>query len=127
MADPLVSIVIPVYKVEKYLERCLDSIVAQIYRPLEVILVNDGSPDGCGDIIRRYEAQWPIFQSIWQQNSGLGAARNVGIARATGKYLALVDSDDYVEPDFISDLVYAAEKNRADIVVCNFILSTQTG
>jgi len=84
MERPLVSIVVPIYKVEKYLERCLDSLVAQDYRPLEVILVNDGSPDGCGDIIHRYEALYPIFHSLWQENQGLAAARNNGIALATG-------------------------------------------
>lgn len=127
MTEPLVSIVVPIYKVEAYLERCLDSIVHQVYRPLEVILVNDGSPDGCGDIIRRYEAMWPFIQSIWQENSGLGAARNAGIARATGKYLALVDSDDYIEPDFIRNLVRRAEQNDADVVICNFYLDFPNG
>src|SRR5664280_35082 len=100
MSGPLVSIVVPIYKVEQYLVRCLDSIVNQQYRPIELILVDDGSPDGCGNIIRRYEAQHPFIRSVWQENRGLSAARNAGIAIATGKYLAMIDSDDYVEPDF---------------------------
>ncbi len=127
MSDPLVSIVVPIYKVEKYLERCLDSIISQIYRPIEVILVNDGSPDGCGEIIRRYELEWPFIKSIWQENRGLSAARNAGIAVATGKYLAMIDSDDYVEPDFLSDLVCIAEKKNADVAVCNFFFDFQNG
>lgn len=120
MPNPLVSLVVPVYKVERYLERCLDSIIAQDYRPIEVILVNDESPDGSGEIIKRYEAQWPFIQSIWQKNSGVGAARNAGIARATGQYLAMVDSDDYIEPDYVSSLVHAAEKENAEVAVCSF-------
>jgi len=127
MERPLVSIVVPIYKVEKYLERCLDSLVAQDYRPLEVILVNDGSPDGCGNIIRRYEARYPIFRSLWQENQGLSAARNNGIALATGKYIALVDSDDYVEPDFISSMVDLAEERQADIVMVNFYIDFPRG
>ncbi len=127
MANPLVSVVVPIYKVERYLERCLDSIVGQHYHPLEVILVNDGSPDGCGAIIRRYEKQWPFIRSIWQENQGLGAARNAGIAGARGKYLALIDSDDYIEPDFISSLVEIAENEKADVAVCNFFLDFSNG
>lgn len=127
MSTPLVSVIIPIYKVEPYLERCLESIIAQQYRPLEVILVNDGSPDRCGEIIRRYESRDPIFQSIWQENRGLSAARNAGIAQATGKYLALVDSDDFVEPDFISGLVSIAERDQADVAVCNFYIDFPNG
>ncbi len=127
MNNPLVSIVVPIYKVELYLARCLDSIIAQDYRPLEVILVNDGSPDNCGDIIRRYEARWPIFRSIWQENQGLGAARNAGIRSAAGKYIALVDSDDYVEPDFISSMVRLAEREQSDVALCSFYLDFPNG
>jgi glycosyltransferase involved in cell wall biosynthesis len=127
MTEPLVSIIVPIYKVEQYLERCLDSIIAQQYRPLEVILVNDGSPDGCDQIIRHYESRDPIFRSIWQENKGLGAARNVGITSATGKYIALVDSDDYVDPDYISGLVEIAEQKNADIAICNFYIDFPTG
>lgn len=127
MAGPLVSIIVPIYKVEQFLARCLDSIIAQQYRPLEVILVNDGSPDGCGDIIRRYESQSPIFQSIWQENKGLSAARNAGIAQATGKYIALIDSDDYVEPTYISGLVDIAEQKNADVAICNFYIDFPNG
>jgi glycosyltransferase involved in cell wall biosynthesis len=127
MSSPLVSVIVPIYKVEQYLERCLDSILAQDYRPLEVILVNDGSPDGCGDIIRRYEEESPIFQSIWQQNSGLSAARNAGIARATGTYMVMIDSDDFVEPDYVSTMVQIAERKHSDVVICNFYIDFQNG
>jgi glycosyltransferase EpsH len=127
MSDCLVSVVVPIYKVEKYLERCLDSITAQHYRPIEVILVNDGSPDGCAEIIRRYEARYPFIQSILQQNSGPGIARNAGIARAKGQYLALVDADDYLEPDYLGRLVGLAERNQADIAVCGFYFNLPNG
>ncbi len=127
MVKPLVSIVVPIYKVEQYLERCVDSIVAQDYQPIEVILVNDGSPDGCGEIIKRYEEKYPFVQSIWQKNSGVGAARNTGIARASGKYIALVDSDDYIEPNCISSLVNIAEKQDADIIVFSFYFEFPSG
>ncbi|MHB1484303.1 MAG: glycosyltransferase [Saccharofermentanales bacterium] len=122
LSNPLVSIVVPVYMVEKYLERCLDSIVAQTYRPIEVILVNDGSSDGSGEIIRRYENTWPFIHSIWQENRGVSVARNAGISIATGIYLALVDSDDYIEHDFISSMVAIALEKNAEVVICNFYI-----
>jgi glycosyltransferase involved in cell wall biosynthesis len=127
LSNSLVSIIVPIYKVEQYLERCLDSIIAQTYRPLEVVMVNDGSPDGCGDIMRRYEAKSPIFKSIWQKNQGVSAARNTGIAHATGEYLALIDSDDYVDPDYISSLVNLAEQKGADVAICNFYFEFSNG
>lgn len=127
MPKPLVSVVIPVYLVEQYLARCVDSVIAQDYRPIEVILVNDGSPDGCGDIIRRYEAENPIVRSLWQANRGLAAARNAGIASAQGEYVVLVDSDDYVAPDLVSTLVGIAERTRADAVVCGFYVELPRG
>ena len=127
MSGPLVSVVIPVFLVEQYLARCVDSVIAQDYRPIEIILVNDGSPDGCGDIIRRYEAENPAVRSIWQANSGLAAARNAGIASARGEYVALVDSDDYVEPHLVSALVGIAEQTRAEAVVCSFYVELPRG
>lgn len=127
MSDPLVSIVVPIYGVERYLERCLDSIVGQQYRPIELILVDDGSPDGCGEIIRRYAAKYPFIRTVWQENQGLSAARNAGIAIATGKYLAMIDSDDYVEPEFISSLVETAEREDADVAICSFFFDFPNG
>lgn len=127
MPDPLVSVVVPIFNTELYLERCLDSIIAQHYRPIEVILVNDGSQDNCGEIIRRYEARYPFVQSIWQENLGVGPARNAGIANASGKYLSLVDSDDYIDPEFISNLVAIAEKAHADVAMCSFYLELPFG
>jgi len=125
---PLVSLVVPVYKVEPYLRRCLDSLVAQDYRRLEVIVVNDGSPDNCGAIIAEYEQRYPrLFRVITQENQGLGAARNAGIALARGEYLGFVDSDDWVEPDFVSALVWTAAYRAADVAICNFFLDLPSG
>ncbi len=128
MGQELVTIVVPIYKVEQYLARCLDSIVEQIHRPLEVILVNDGSPDGCQAIIDDYVRRYPdIFVSYYQENAGQGSARNLGIAKATGNWLAFIDSDDYVEPEFISGMLKIARENSSDIVVSNFYLETKGG
>ena len=85
MEAPLVSVIVPIYAVERYLERCLQSIVDQRHRPLEVVLVDDGSLGGCEEIIRKFDARWPFIRSIRQANQGLSAARNTGIASATGK------------------------------------------
>lgn len=128
MERPLVSIVVPIYKVEAYLPRCLDSIAAQDYRPLEVILVNDGSPDNCGAIMEAYKAKWPeLFVLIYQENQGLGPARNAGISRASGEWLCMVDSDDYIEPDYVSHLLGLAQAKGADIAVSSFYLEQMSG
>lgn len=124
---PLVSIVVPVYKVEEYLPRCLDSILAQEYRELEIIVVNDGSPDGCGDIMRTYAARDPRLRLVFQPNGGLSAARNAGMALATGEFLAFVDSDDYIAPDYVSRMVRLALRRDADVVVCNFTFELASG
>ncbi len=128
MEQELVSIVVPIYKVEQYLARCLDSIAGQIHRPLDVILVNDGSPDGCQAIIDDYVSRYPeIFRSYSQENSGLGPTRNKGIELARGYWIAFVDSDDYIEPDYVSGMLKIADEKDSDIVVSNFYLEMQSG
>lgn len=114
------SVVIPVFRVAPHLERCLDSVLAQTYRPLEVIVVDDGSTDGSAAILAQYHARHDCLRLINQDNRGPGPARNAGIAVARGTYLALVDADDYVTPDFVQSLVEVAERTGADAVVCNF-------
>jgi glycosyltransferase involved in cell wall biosynthesis len=116
----LVSVVIPVYKVEKYLRQCLDSVLAQTYRELEMIVVDDGSPDGCPAIIDEYAARDSRIVAIHQQNGGYGKAVNAGIARARGKYIGIVESDDYIEPDMYARLAEAAERTGADLTRCTF-------
>ena len=119
-SPPLVSVVIPVYREAPYLQRCLDSVLAQRHRPLEVIVVDDGSADGSADVAARYAAAHACVRVIRQENRGPGPARNTGIAAATGPDLAMVDADDCVEPDFISTMVSRAEATGAEAVVCNF-------
>ena len=109
------SVIVPVYKVERYLRGCLDSVLEQDFEEFELIAVNDGSPDGCGDILKEYAAD-PRVTVITQENGGLGAARNTGIAAATGEYLLFVDSDDALLPHALSTLYGQAVASGADMV-----------
>lgn len=115
-----VSIIIPVYNVEKYLVQCLDSIGSQTYQNLEIILVNDGSKDLSGQICDRYAEQDSRVCVIHQENAGAANAKNAGLDRATGQYIAFADSDDYVEPSWIEKMVAVAESFDADVVECDF-------
>ena len=115
-----ISVIVPVYKVEKYLRRCVDSILAQQHKDLEVILVDDGSPDGCGAICDNYAAEDSRIRVVHQQNGGLSAARNTGLSMATGDYIAFVDSDDYVEPAMYGELLRLARAHNASVVYANY-------
>lgn len=121
MNQPLVTIIVPVYKVEKYLHRCLDSIAAQTYTNFEAILVDDGSPDRCGEICDEYAAKDTRFRVIHQENGGLSAARNAGLndyfQRNKKGYIFFVDSDDYIAPNALELLVCKAQENSYDIVM----------
>jgi len=123
MSNPLVSIIIPVYKVEEFLPDCLESTVNQTYRRLEIICVNDGSPDRCGEILNDYAAKDSRIKVINQPNGGLSAARNHGLKVATGEYVLFVDSDDWISADCVASLVDAIEKTNADIAGVHDILS----
>lgn len=116
MTEPLVTIVVPVYKVEKYLNECVDSILRQSYKNFELILVNDGSPDRCGGICEDYKKKHSNIQVIHKANGGLSDARNAGIRVAKGEYITFVDSDDYISDDYLEKLVSAAVANDADFV-----------
>ncbi|HEV9616688.1 TPA: glycosyltransferase family 2 protein [Streptococcus pneumoniae] len=116
-----VSVIIPVYNVEKYLRRCLDSVVNQTYKDIEVILVNDGSPDNSKEICEEYVAKYSNIQLINQKNAGLGAARNTGLQYITGNAVTFVDSDDWLELDAIEYYVAYMKKSDADIVVTQMI------
>ena len=116
-SKPLVSIVVPVYKVEPYLRECVDSIFAQTYHNWELILVDDGSPDSCGAICDEYAARDGRTTVIHQENRGLGPARNSGYDASHGEYLCFIDSDDTVAPDYLEKLVDAAEREQADFAV----------
>lgn len=120
MSNILVSLVLPIYNVEKYLERCMKSIINQTYQNLEIILVDDGSTDSCPELCDEWEKRDSRVVVIHKTNAGLGMARNTGIDVATGKYIYFIDSDDFIEQDTIKQLVEIAEKNCADVVTFGF-------
>ena len=119
MKNDLISIIIPVYKVEKYLEKCIESVLKQTYTNLQVILVDDGSPDNCGKICDEYAKKDSRIEVIHKVNGGLSDARNVGIAKAKGKYIGFVDSDDYIKEDMYEILINLIKEYDADVSICN--------
>ena len=118
---PLVSVIVPVYKVEKYLPRCLESIAAQSYPNLDVILVDDGSPDSCGEICEQFARAHPNVRVLHQANQGQAVARNNGVAAARGGFVTFIDSDDHVEPGYVARLVRLATDHKADVSCCGYI------
>ncbi len=118
--NPLVSIVVPIYKSEKYLEDCIQSILGQTYQNLEIFLVDDGSPDGCGKICDEYAAKDSRIFVIHKSNGGLSSARNAALAKMNGDYVAFVDGDDEIAPDMITYLLGAVQRYEAQIAVCGF-------
>lgn len=119
-SGPLVSIVVPVYKVEKYIHQCIQSILKQTYDSFELILVDDGSPDTCGDICEDYSEKDDRISVIHKKNGGLSDARNAGINISKGQYITFVDSDDFLHPDYLKKMMDIAVSNHADIVQCAF-------
>lgn len=116
-----VSIIVPVYNVEKYLEKCLDSLVKQTLEDIEIIVVNDGTKDNSQQIIDRFYKRYPKkIKSFIKDNGGLSSARNYGIKRASGEYIAFVDSDDYVDIQMYEYMYRKAEEGEFDIVCCDF-------
>ena len=118
----LISVIIPVYKVEKYLEKCLDSVIGQTYKNLEILVVDDGSPDGSPAICDRYAAKDSRVKVFHIENSGVSAARNYALERAKGEYLAFVDSDDYAEPDMIEKLYDGLRRTDCKAAFCGFYI-----
>lgn len=114
--EKVISVIVPVYNVEPYLARCVDSILAQSYKSLEVILVDDGSRDRCGAICDEYAAKDSRIKVIHKENGGLSSARNAGIDAATGTYLSFVDSDDWIEPDAYEQMAVLMETYCAKLV-----------
>lgn len=115
-----ISVIIPVYNVEKYLKECLDSVVNQSFTDLEIICVNDGSADKSSDILEEYSKKDSRIKIITQKNQGLGASRNNGLNLAKGKYVYFIDSDDYINPDTLEKLHESIESNRSDVVLFKF-------
>lgn len=118
--NPLVSIVIPVYNVENYLRQCMDCVVNQTYKNLEIVCVNDGSPDRSIDILREYEQKDNRIKVVEIENQGLSGARNVGTSHSTGEYLIYLDSDDWMDVDVVETALQAANDHNADIVLWNY-------
>lgn len=120
MNNKLVSVIVPIYNVEKYLARCIESIIRQTYTNIEIILVNDGSTDNCGEICKHYAHKDKRIKIVEKKNGGLSDARNAGLKIATGEYVIFVDSDDYIEEELISDTYSKIVENDADICYFNY-------
>ena len=118
MSEPLISVIVPIYKVEAYLNRCIESIMNQTYRNLEIILVDDGSPDNCGEICNKYAREDSRIRVIRKSNGGLSSARNAALDIARGELIGFVDGDDWIEPDMYEFLYRNLEKEAADVSVC---------
>lgn len=122
-----ISLIVPVYNAEKSLRRCLDSIQGQTFCDFAVLLINDGSGDNSEAICAEYCNKDSRFRLINQENSGPSSARNRGIDESNAKYLAFVDSDDYIEPDMLEKLYAAAEKEKADLTICGYYIENEHG
>lgn len=118
MTSELISIIIPVYRVEQFLSRCLESVLNQTYSNLEIILVDDGSPDNCGAMCDQFARDDDRVKAYHKANGGLSDARNYGVKRANGSYIAFIDSDDYIALDYIEYLYQLIQKYNSDISVC---------
>ena len=119
--NPLVSIVIPVYNVEKYLKQCMDSVIGQTYANLEIVCVNDGSPDNSISILREYEQRDSRVKVIDTENQGLSGARNVGTSYCSGDYLLYLDSDDWIDLETVELSLCTAQENDVDLVLWNYV------
>jgi glycosyltransferase involved in cell wall biosynthesis len=117
-----VSVIVPVYNVEKFIDKCLNSLVNQTLKEIEIIVVNDGSPDNSQKIIDKYVKKYPEkVQSFIKENGGQGSARNLGIEKAKGEYISFVDSDDWLDLDALEKMYSLAKKDNSDIVICDMV------
>ncbi len=121
-----ISVIVPVYNVEPYIRQCVDSIINQTYKNLEIILVDDGSPDNCGKICDEYATKDARIKVLHIENGGPAVARNAGLDIATGNYIGYIDSDDYIEPDMYETLYNAMIRTDAGLVVCNWFEGTES-
>ncbi len=120
-----ISIIVPIYNSEKYLKRCIDSLVNQTKKELEIILINDGSNDNSEKIIKEYTDK--RIKYIKNKNQGIGKTRNIGIEKSSGKYIMFIDSDDYIEKNTCEELFKKAEKDNLDMVICDFYREDESG
>lgn len=121
MMEPLISVIVPIFKVEEYLNRCVESLVNQTYKNLEIILVDDGSPDNCPEMCDQWAKKDKRIRVIHKKNGGLSDARNAGMRIATGEYIAFVDSDDYVSFEFLKTLYTVLQAENSDIAECSML------
>ena len=117
--EPLITLIVPVFRAEAYLSVCLDSVLSQTHRNIEVILIDDGSPDGSGAICEEYAATDARVRVFHQENKGVSAARNAGLSQAKGAYISFVDADDWVEPDYLSYLLKLLQDHDVLLSACN--------
>lgn len=118
--SPQISIIIPIYNVERYLRQCIDSILAQTFTDFELLLIDDGSPDGCPAICDEYAEKDARIRVFHKQNGGVTSARNKGLNNANGNWIIYIDGDDWIEPTYVEELYNAAINNEADIAICGF-------
>lgn len=118
MNQPLISVIVPIYNVEKYLDRCVESIVNQTYKKLEIILVDDGSPDNCPQMCESWAEKDKRIKVVHKENGGLSDARNAGMPFATGEIISFIDSDDWIELDMFEKMLNRMQKDNSDIVSC---------
>lgn len=122
-----VSVIVPIYKIERYLHQCVDSIIAQTFTDFELLLIDDGSPDGCPAICDEYAQKDARIRVFHKPNGGLTSARNHGLDNAKGDWIMHIDGDDWIEPTYIEELYNAAIKNDADIAICGFRFAYEDG
>ena len=122
MKTPFFSIILPIYNVEKYLDRCVESVVNQDFDDYEMILVDDGSTDNCPKICDNYAEKYPFVKVVHKRNGGLSSARNAGLEVASGKYVFWIDSDDWIQPNTFKTIYNALLKNSVDVLKINFYM-----
>lgn len=127
MTQPLISVTVPIYKAEKYLSQCIDSLIAQTLEDIEIILVDDGSPDRCGDICDEYAQKDSRIKVIHKTNGGSASARQAGLDISSGLYYIVCDADDWIEPDMYEELYRIAQEKNADIVISGYIANYPDG
>ena len=125
--NPLISVIIPVYNVGAFLQPCLDSLMAQTYQNLEILLIDDGSTDGSGELCDAYAQKDARFHAIHKENGGVSSARNLGLDMAQGEYIALIDADDYVLPDYFEVLYNDLKEQQVDAAFCSYNLVDEKG
>lgn len=121
LINDVISVIVPVYRVEKFLDDCVRSIVGQTYQKLQIILVDDGSPDRCGEMCEQWAKKDKRIQVVHKKNGGLSDARNAGLAVAVGEYIAFVDSDDWIDPHMYEIMLQALVKEKADLAACGIV------